>query len=109
MSPLTKAKKIEVPKRNISKIFLPVYIVLSALFILYVGYSYLQGVVYTSWNNTGQQQWYQAAYVEIITAVSEKCEPVALNAWETQISIVNVACLQWPEQETQGENPGIEQ
>jgi len=81
---------------------LPAYIILSAIFILYVAYSYLQWVVYRSgaanwqqqWYSLGQQEWYTNAVIEVINSVSEKCEPVAITAWEAQVDVINVACLQ---------------
>jgi hypothetical protein len=35
-----------------------------------------------------------------MNTVSEKCEPVALTAGDTQIEVVNVACLQQAPVET---------
>lgn len=98
MSVLTKAKT-DVVKKNYTQYILPAYIVVSALFILLVAYSYFQWVVYNSGNLNGQQQGYQAAYVEVVNAVSQKCEAVTLEVWDNQVSVVNVACLQNPEQE----------
>lgn len=91
MSPLTKAKEA---KKSYSQYILPVYIILSGLFIIFVVYSFLQSVVYNSGAIRWQQQWYEAAYREIYNAVSQKCEAVALNVWDTSVSVVNVACLQ---------------
>jgi hypothetical protein len=93
MSPLTKAKVLE-EKKNYTQYILPAYITISAIFIVLVAYSYFQGVVYNSGTLRGQQQWYEAAYVEVVNAVSQKCEAVTLEVWETSVSIVNVACLQ---------------
>lgn len=93
MSPLTKAKVLEVEK-NYTQYILPAYITISAIFIVLVAYSYFQGVVYNSWALRGQQQWYEAAYIEVVNAVSQKCEAVTLEVWETSVNIVNVACLQ---------------
>ena len=88
----------ESSKKWFSKMILPLYVVLSALFILYVAYSYLGWVVYNLWLNqgasAGQQQGYEAAIVDLMKRVGEKCEPVALTAGETQIDVINVACLE---------------
>lgn len=93
MSPLTKTKPVETNK-NYTQYILPAYIVISAIFILLVAYSYFQWVVYNSWALRWQQQWYEAAYTEVVNAVSQKCEAVSLNVGETTVSVVNVACLQ---------------
>lgn len=88
----------ESSKKWFSKMILPLYIVLSALFIVYAAYSYLGWVVYNSWVNqgatAGQQQGYEAAVVDLMNRVGEKCEPVALTAGDTQVDVINVACLQ---------------
>lgn len=93
MSPLTKAKTIKKTTNKYTQYILPAYIVLSAIFILLVAYSYFQWVVYNSGALTGQKQWYQAAFVEVINAVSKKCEVVTLEVWETAVDVINVACL----------------
>jgi hypothetical protein len=97
MSPLTKAKPVEI-KKSYTQYILPAYIIISAIFILLVAYSYFQWVVYNSGTIRGQQQGYEAAYVEIVNAVSQKCEAVALEVWDTTVSVVNVACLEQPTQ-----------
>lgn len=93
MSPLTKTKVVEWSK-NYKQYILPAYIVVSAIFIILVAYSYFQSVVYNSGVLKWQQQGYEGAYVEVVNAVSQKCEAVTLEVWETSVSIVNVACLQ---------------
>jgi hypothetical protein len=97
MSPLTKAKPVEI-KKSYTQYILPAYVIISAIFILLVAYSYFQWVVYNSGALRWQQQWYEAAYVEIVNAVSQKCEAVALEVWETTVSVVNVACIEQPTQ-----------
>lgn len=88
----------EVSKKWLSKMILPLYLVLSALFIVYVAYSYLGGVVYNSWLNQGatewQQQGYESAIVDLMNRVGAKCEPVALTVGDTQVDVINIACLQ---------------
>lgn len=96
--------KTKTSKGNIDwkKFILPGYIVFSILFIVLTLYAYLQWVVYNSglsawwqqWLAAGQEQWYAVAIQEIITKVSEKCEPIALTAGDNQVDVVNVACLQ---------------
>lgn len=98
MSALTKTKVPEV-KKDFLKYLLPAYIVTSAIFILFVAYAYFQWVVYNSGTLRWQQQWYEAAYIEIANAVSQKCESVTLEVWDASVSVVNVACLQQAPQE----------
>lgn len=80
------------------KALLPLYIVISALFIVFVIYNYIVGGIYTLWKNTG----YQAAIEQLIAQAGAKCEPVAINLWENKIEVVNVACLQ--QTQTQAQN-----
>ena len=72
------------------KFILPGYIVLSALFILVTLYTYFQWVVYRS----GVATWEQQAVQTIMTRVSQKCEAIALTLGESQVDIVNAACVQ---------------
>jgi len=92
MSPLTKAKPVAV-KKSYTQYILPIYVVVSAVFILFIAYSYFQSVVYNSGTLLWQQQWYQAAYTEVINAVSQTCEAIELNVWETKVSVINITCL----------------
>ena len=99
MSALSTKKTNE--ESIVKKLILPAYIVLSALFILYIAYSYMQSVVYQSWADRGMQQGYSSAVVELINRVGEKCEPVAITASDTQVDVINVACLQAPQAQNQ--------
>ena len=98
MSVLRNTKKEETTsKRGTQNIFVAWYIILSLIFILYVMYAYLQWVIYNSWvqqgNASGQQQWYEQAVVELMNQVGSECRSVALTAWDAQIDVINVACL----------------
>jgi len=93
MSPLTKTKTTE-SVRNYKQYILPAYIVLSALFIIFIAYSYFQSVVYNSWALRWQQQWYDAAFAEVINAVSQWCQSVELNLWEASVNVVNISCIE---------------
>ena len=88
---IMKAKNSEESsKKWISKMILPVYVILSAIFIIYVAYSFLNTVIY----NSGQQQWYETAIIDLMNKVGAACEPVSLTAGETQVDVINIACLQ---------------
>jgi len=106
MSALTRAKKEDTPSiGSFSKFILPAYIAFSALFILYIGYTYFQWVVYNSGLNqgasAGQEQGYQQAIVDLMNQAGTKCEPVSLTAGDQQVDVINIACLQQAEAPTQ--------
>lgn len=93
--PIMKSKiENEVIKKSYTKMILPIYVILSALFIIYAAYSYLGWVVYNQGSIIGKQQWYEAAVIDLMNRVASKCDPVTLTAWETKINVINVACLQ---------------
>lgn len=97
MSPLGKTKASGDAKKvnlNVGPYVLPVYIVLSAVFILYVAYGYFSGQVYRSGYLTGQQNGYDTAFNQIVERVATKCEPVGINYGNQAINVINVACLQ---------------
>lgn len=93
MSPIWKTRGAP-ESFNLKKLVLPVYIVVSAVFMLAVIYSYANGVIYKSGLTTGQQQGYEAAVVELAQQISAKCEAVAITVGEQQINVINTACLQ---------------
>ena len=83
---------------------LPVYVVVSVVFIIYTLYSYAMGVVYNSGYTRGQadsevilQQTYDQGYAQAVQQLMEqtssRCEAVALTLWDQQVDVVNVACL----------------
>lgn len=102
MSPLTKKESPIKGKVNIKPFILPVYIILSAVFILYIAYSYATGVVYQSGILSGQEQgqqawyqaWYEAAIAQLIQQAGSQCEPVSITLREQGVNIINMACLQ---------------
>lgn len=98
MSPLWKAKTSEGKKMgfNVGPYILPVYIILSAIFILYIGYSYFNGMVYRSGFLTGREEGITITINELVQKVGTKCEPVGINYGNQVINVINVACLQAP-------------
>jgi len=96
MSPLGKAvaKKKTNPLAMICPYLLPTYIVLSALFILYVLYGYLSVSVYQSGVQVGQEQAILAIASQSVT--EQACQSgVPLNLGNGQTAtLINVECLQ---------------
>ena len=93
---------------------LPVYIVVSAVFILYVLWSYAMGVVYNAWVNAGKnqalqgdqeqdymvamEQGYVTAIEQILQEATASCDVISLTLWDEQVNMVNIDCLdmwQW--------------
>ena len=81
----------------IKKSFLPLYIILSLIFILFSIYGYLRIAVY----QTGMQDGYNRAALDISaqSLSQEWCAkwvsiPTANGKWTT---LINIACLQKPE------------
>jgi len=108
--PLTTKKTT--PTGNSFKSFiLPVYVLLSLIFIAVVSYNYLAGFVYNSWVSqgavAGQQQWYERAVIDVMNQVVTQCEPVALTAWDQQVDIVNYACVQPQTELETSQNPSV--
>lgn len=97
MSPLGKTKTSTDTKKvnlNVKPYILPVYIVLSAIFILYITYGFLNGVIYRGGFAAGQQNGYDAALGQLIERAGTQCEPVTINYGENAVNVINVACLQ---------------
>lgn len=111
MSPLGKptAKKKANPLAMICPYLLPAYIVLSALFILYVIYGYLSVSVYQSGVQAGQQQAVLTIASQSVT--EQACQSgVPLNIWNGQTAtLINVQCLQQAPVEAVVESPAVEQ
>lgn len=81
---------------------LPVYIVVSAVFIIYVLWTYAMSVVFNAGVlqgqnqalQVGQEQGYLAAIQQLSDeATKESCEVVTLTLWEEQVNMINVNCL----------------
>lgn len=102
MSPLTKKEAPAKEKMNIKSFILPLYIILSLIFIVYMGYSYAVGFMYQSGLNSGQQQWQQVGYkvgyedaiAQLIGQAGTQCEPVSISLGDAGVNVINVACLQ---------------
>lgn len=91
MSIITKTKKVELA--NWKSYILPVYVVLTALLIIFLVYNFIVNSVYWTGYNNGAQEWYQTAITQLLQEVSQKCDPVAVNMWETTVNVINVECL----------------
>ena len=103
MSLLDKATPKKKAGVSIKPLLIPTYIVLSALFIIWVGYSYFNNAVY----GTGVQRWYQQAILDVASqSLSEEaCQkglPLNLGNGETAV-IVNAQCLGQPPVQQQPE------
>lgn len=96
MSPLgkTTTKKTEGIFATLRCYILPAYVVLSALFIIYIAYGYLKVAVY----QTGAQNGYNGAYNEIVRAALDPQSCQGLNIpssdGQTTVTLINVNCLQ---------------
>lgn len=73
---------------------LPIYILLSAAFIIYVVWIFVTWTVYNAWIITGQEQWYVAAFQEVANEIAQGCEVVTLTLWDTQVNTINADCLE---------------
>lgn len=80
---------------------LPIYIVVSAVFILYVLWSYAMWVVYNAWViagqnqalQVGQEQGYVAAIEQMSQEASSSCDVVTLTLWDQEVNMINIDCL----------------
>jgi hypothetical protein len=103
----TDTVKKEASGLSIKPFMLPMYIILSAVFILYIAYSYATGVVYKSGIMAGQQAGqqqaqqagYEAAIAQLLQQAGSQCEPISISLGEKQVNVINVACLQAAPQE----------
>lgn len=71
---------------------LPVYIVLSFIFILFVLFSYMKGMVYTLGMQRGYNQW----TLETISKLADQawqCNPIPVNYGETTFQLINISCI----------------
>jgi len=75
---------------NVKGYMLPLYILLSLLFILWSAYSYFSSFVYGSGVQAGGTQVVNA----IVTQASQGCNAIPVTAGGTTVELVNVACLQ---------------
>ncbi|MCH8519028.1 hypothetical protein LAT59_04685 [Candidatus Gracilibacteria bacterium] len=85
---------------------LPVYIIVSALFIVYALWSYAMGVVYNAGVlegqnqalQVGQEQGYMAALEQISEEAIKGCDGFTLTLGESQvIGLINIDCLEMPQ------------
>ena len=58
---------------------------------------YISWVVYWSWVALWQQQWYEFAFQEIVNELTQSCDPVWLTLWETELGVINIDCLEMPQ------------
>jgi len=98
MAPTKKTITDTPIKSNTPKILLIVYIVFSLLFIAYSFFNYLKISVY----NTGAQVWYTEAYRQVAEKASE-CKVFNVNYWNQKYDLINVSCLQAPQNEQSSE------
>ena len=75
---------------NVKPLLLPVYIIISLLFILWSAYSYFSSFVYGSGVQAGGTQVVNAIVVE----ATKGCNAIPVTAGGTTVELVNVACLQ---------------
>lgn len=82
-------------KKNLGKkALLYIWLTFTTLYTVYGVYSYFKFSVYQAGVNAGSN----AAVVQIMNDVaSKKCsEPTQLFAWNTQLNLIDVACLEQP-------------
>ncbi|MBN2087304.1 hypothetical protein JW758_03070 [Candidatus Peregrinibacteria bacterium] len=82
---------------KVGHIVLIVWLVFATLYVLYGEYNRLNNYVAARAYNAG----ISTAVTQIITE-SQKCQPVPVNVNELKASLVNLECLQQPE-EAEGE------
>lgn len=85
-------KKTSWESANIKTYILPLYIIASALFILFSFYSGLKNVVYTSGINLGIEQGYTQAINELAQAAST-CNAIPVSLGDQSFEVINVQCL----------------
>lgn len=102
MSFITKKDTQPSVKQILLSYGLPVYIIISVLFIISVLWSYVMGVIYNSWVvawqqqalEVWQQQWYTKAVQQMTDeATKDTCEVVTLTLGEKQVNVINIDCL----------------
>ena len=93
MSLLKKEKNNKTFFANLQKNALPVYILFSAAFIVYVLWVFITWAVYNSWLRAGQEQWYVLAFQEVANELMRSCDVVTLTLWDAQVNTINVDCL----------------
>lgn len=75
---------------NMKGYLLPLYILLSLLFILWSAYSYFSSFVYGSGVQAGGTQVVNAIVVE----ATKGCNAIPVTSGGTTVQLINVACLQ---------------
>jgi len=79
---------------NLKGYLLPVYIILSLLFIIWSAYSYIGQFVAGQAFQNGQNAAVNQMITEVQNASQDCNKPVTVG----QVQLINVACLQQPEQ-----------
>lgn len=88
---MSEATQAIVSKFNTKKVSIIAYIVLSAIFIVYILYKTFE----TNVMQSSYQQGYLRAYAEVVSnAKNEKCQSFVVNYWNDKAELVNIACLQ---------------
>lgn len=87
----------ETKKMNVKPFLLPVYIVLSLLFIVWSAYSYIGQFVAGQAFQNGQN----AAVNQMITEIQQASQDCSKTIPVGQVELINVACLQQSEQPAQ--------
>ncbi len=91
MALLKKEKEAKASKISMKSFILPAYIVLSAIFILFVIYGYFRSVVYGG----GVAVWQNQALQAVINQANSSCDAFSLTSLDgSQVQLVNIACLQ---------------
>lgn len=85
-------KKNESQSKSWKDYALLVYIIASALFIVFSFYSGLKNLVYMTGVNQGAQQWYTQALNELAQWASS-CNPIPVSLGEQSFELINVDCV----------------
>lgn len=85
-------KKNESQSKSWKDYALLVYIIASALFIVFSFYSGLKNLVYMTGVNQGAQQWYTQALNELAQAAST-CNAIPVSLGDQSFEVINVQCL----------------
>lgn len=89
-------KETKKAKLNIKAYLLPVYVIISLLFIIWSAYSYFSSFVYGSGVQAGGTQVVNA----IVSQASQGCSAIPVTSGSTTVELINIACLQQAPTET---------
>ena len=89
-------------KRNLTTILLTTWFVVSLLAFVLIGWNYLQGTVYQSGLQSGASNASAQIYTDIINkAANDECNTVFVQFDGRRVDLINVVCLQRPQQQIQ--------